>query len=72
MLYVGESKHPRKKTRVFLKYEVLQGTRDAAHAQSTYAQQGSNDKNVSFKNIADGRGCLLSPTYSTSEDKVSI
>ena len=42
------------------------------HAQSTYVQQVSTNKNISFKNIRVGCECLLSPTYSTSEDKVSI
>ena len=46
------------------------GTTAAAHVQSTHAQ-GTN-KNISFLNIRVGRGCLLSPTHSTSEDKVSI
>ena len=41
-----------------------------AHAQSTHAQ-GTN-KNISFKNIRVGRGCLLSQTHSTSEDKVRV
>ena len=46
------------------------GTTAAAHAQSTRAQ-GTN-KNISLKNIRVGRGCLLSPTHSNSEDKVMV
>ena len=46
------------------------GTTAAAHAQSTHAQ-GIN-KNISFKNIRVGHGCLLSPTHSNSEDKVRV
>ena len=53
-----------------IKYELLRGTRDAAHAQVTYAQ--CTNKNISFKNIRVGRGCLLSPTHSNSEDKVMV
>ena len=49
---------------------TYKGTRDAAHVQSTYAQ-GTN-KNISFKNIRVGHGCLLSPTHSNSEDKVRV
>ena len=40
------------------------------HAQFIYAQ--STNKNICFKNIQVGRGCLLSPTYSNSEDKVVV
>ena len=46
------------------------GTTAVAHAQSTHAQ--STNKNISFKNIRVGPGCLLSPTHSTSEDKVRV
>ena len=46
------------------------GTTAVAYAQSTHAQ-GTN-KNISFKNIRVGRGCLLSSTHSTSEDKVRV
>ena len=38
--------------------------------QFTYAQ--CTNKNISFKNIRVGRGCLLSPTHSNSEDKVIV
>ena len=40
------------------------------HAQFTYAQ--CTNKNISFKNIRVGHGCLLSPTHSNSEDKVMV
>ena len=53
-----------------IKYELQKGTRDAAHAHFTYAQ--CTNKNISFKNIRVGRGCLLSPTHSNSEDKVMV
>ena len=53
-----------------IKYEVQTGTRDAAHAQFIYAQCTNN--NIYFKNISVGRGCLLSPTHSNSEDEVRV
>ena len=36
----------------------------------TYAQ--CTNKNTFFLNIRVGRGCLLSPTHSNSEDKVMV
>ena len=42
----------------------------AAHAESTRAWD--TNKNISFKNIRVGHGCLLSPTHSNSEDKVRV
>ena len=54
-------------TKLNMKYK---GTTAAADAQSTHAQ-GTN-KNISFKSIRVGRGCLLSPTHSTSEDKARV
>ena len=53
-----------------IKYEVDTGTRDTAHVQITYVQ--CTNKNISFKNIQVGRGCLLSPTHNNSEDKVMV
>ena len=49
------------------KYEVKEepGTR---HMHSSHMRSVTN-KNISFKNIRVGRGCLLSPPYSNSEDK---
>ena len=51
-----------------MNYKGELGTRRIA--QFTYAQ--CTNKNISFKNIRVGRGCLLSPTHSNSEDKVMV
>ena len=50
--------------------EVQRETTDMAHAQFTYVQY--TNKNISCKNIRVGLRYLLSPTHSSSKDKVSI
>ena len=44
------------------KYEQYRETTEVVNAQSTYAQQVSTKKNISFKIIQVGHECLLSPT----------
>ena len=49
---------------------TIRGTRDAAQAQSIYAQELT--RIFLLKYIRVGHGCLLSPTHSNSEDKVMV